>query len=202
MGPRAAKVVVTVCGIMGGWFGYWLGQPSISLRYWIAEPAAGTENESFAWWTRNIDWQSPELQRRLDYLADEQLFPLWRFLLSVGLAVLFAYLATLIITRLPLWRLQDVLRNGVQGEAMVVQVRDTGEYMRGPTGLERQIAVELHTRVGGRPPYRARTTQFFNESEQRALQPGTRVVVRCDPARLTRVAIVEPVSTQGVSPST
>jgi hypothetical protein len=192
--PRASKVLVAVCGIAGGWFGYWLGQSSVSVRYWIVEPTTSTVGPNFAWWTKNVDWHAGGLQRRLAYLADDQLFPFWRFLLAIGLAVLFAYLAAVVVTRLPGWRARRVLQNGAPGQATVLRVQETGEYALGPEGMENQLAVELYVRGEGGSPYRARTIQFFTESLQQALQPGARVFVRYSPAKPERVAIVEPLA--------
>ena len=190
---RASYVIVSICGIIGGWVGYWIGQPAVSLRYWIGQPAVSTSD--FAWWSKNVDL--PEgLQHHLAGLAAERQFPLWRFLLAIGMAVLFVCVAALVIEWLPARRAQKVLENGTPVEATVVRVEKTGEQrqVQGRGGVERQLAVELDVRGEGGSPYRARTTQFFTESEQLALQPGAGVVVRYDPAKPTRVAIVEPVA--------
>jgi len=198
MGPRTSKAVVTICGLAGGWFGYWLGQPSIRLWYVTPEPTTSTAGPYFAWWTKNVDWHTAGFQRRLAYLADDQLYPFWRFLLSIGMAVLFAYLAALVVTRLPVWRARSVLRNGVPAEATVVRVQETGEYILGPLGFERQLAVELYVRGEGGPPYRARTVQFFSESVRPALEPGARVPVRYHRANPERVVIEGPVAERGI----
>jgi hypothetical protein len=100
MSLRASKVIVAVCGIIGAWVGYWLGQPTISVRYWNSQPTTSTGSPDFAWWSKNVDWPAEGLQRRLAYLADEQLFPFWRYLLSIGMAMLFAYVAAVAVTRL------------------------------------------------------------------------------------------------------
>jgi hypothetical protein len=159
MSLRASKIVVAICGIMGGWLGYWIGQPTISVRYWIAQTTTSTGSPEFAWWSKNVDWPA-EVQSRLAYLADEQLFPFWRFLLSIGLAVLFVCVAALVVTRLPAWRVRKVLQNGTSAEATVVRVEKTGEQVRGPAGVERQLAIELDVRREGRSPYRARRPSF------------------------------------------
>ena len=136
------------------------------------------------------------MQPRLGYVADERLFPLWRFLLSIGMAVIFVCIAALVVTRLPAWRIRGVLEDGTPAEATVVRVRKTGEQRqgRGRAGVEHQLAVELDVHGGSGSPYRARTTQFFAGSPQLALKPGAEVVVRYDPANPQRVAIVEPVA--------
>jgi len=175
--------------------GYWIGQPTISVRYWISQPTISTASPGFAWWSKNVRWPAG-LQSRLDYLADEQLFPLWRFLLSIGMAVLFVCVAVLVVTWLPARRVRGVLQNGVPAEAAVVRVEKTDEQRQvgGRGGIERQLVVELDVRGEGGTPYRARTAQFFTKSVQLALQPGAGVVVRYDPAKPARVVIVEPVA--------
>jgi Protein of unknown function (DUF3592) len=190
---RAPYIIVVICGIIGGWVGYWIGQPTASVRYWIGQPIVSTSD--FAWWSKNVDLPAG-LQHRLAGLAGEQLFPLWRFLLSMGMAALFVCVAALVVTLLPAWRAQKVLENGTPAEATVVRVEKTGErrQARGREGVERQLACELEVCPEGGSVYRARTTQFFTESAQLALQPGAGVVVRYDPARPKRVAIVEPVA--------
>lgn len=190
---RASYIVVAVCGVVGGWVGYWIGQPTISVRYWIAQPAASTSD--FAWWSNNVPW--PEaLQRRLDYVARDQLFPLWRFLLSVGMAVLFVLVAAAVVTWLPSRRAQQVLDKGTQAKATVVRVETTGEkrQVRGRGSLERQLTCEVEVCPEDGVPYRARTTQFFAGPYGLDLHPGAGVVVRYDPAKPSRVAIVEPVA--------
>jgi hypothetical protein len=192
---RAPNVVVAICGIIGGWLGYWIGQPTISVRYWSSQPSISTASAGFAWWSKNVHWPA-RLQSRLDYLADEQLFPLWRFLLSIGMAVLFVCVAVLVVMWLRDWRIRGVLQNGTPAEATVVRVEKTDEQRQvgGRGGIERQLVVELDVRGERGTPYRARTTQFFTKSVQLALQPGAGVVVRYDPAKPARVAIVEPVA--------
>jgi hypothetical protein len=188
---RASYGIVVICGIIGGWVGYWIGQPAVSVRYWTSPPTVSTSD--FAWWSKNVDLPAA-LQHRLAGLAGEQLFPLWRFLLSIGIAALFVCVAALVVTLLPAWRAQKVLECGTPAEATVVRVEKTGEQRqaRGRGGVERQLACELEVRPAGGWPYRARTTQFFAESAQLALRPGAGVVVRYDPAKPKRVAIVEP----------
>jgi hypothetical protein len=137
MGPRARSSLFAVCGIMGGWVGHWIGQSTVSVRYWIAPLAASTGGSDFAWWSKYVDLPA-EVRRRLAYLADQQMFAFWRFLLSIGLAVLFACVAALVITRLPAWRARQVLQNGIPAEATVARVVRTGEEVRGPAGVERQ----------------------------------------------------------------
>jgi hypothetical protein len=157
---KASYIVVAVCGVVGGWLGYWIGQPTISVRYWISQPAVS--NSDFAWWSNNVHW--PEaLQRRLAYVARDQLFPLWRFLLSVGMAVLFVLVAAAVVTWLPARRAQQVLDKGTPAKAIVVRVETTGEQrqMRGRGGLERQLTCEVEVCPEEGVPYRARTTQFF-----------------------------------------
>jgi hypothetical protein len=190
---RASYIIVVICGIIGGWVGYWIGQPTVSVRYWIGQPTVSASD--FAWWSKNVDLPAG-LQHRLAGLAAERLFPLWRFLLSMGMAVLFVCVAALVVEWLPARRAQKVLENGTPVEATVVRVEKTGEQrqVQGGGGVERQLAVELDVRGEGGSPYRARTTQFFTGSAQLALQPGAGVVVRYDPAKPKRVAIVEPVA--------
>ena len=190
---RASYIIVVISGIVGGWVGYWIGQPTVSVRYWTSPPTVSTSD--FAWWSKNMDLPAG-LQHRLAGLAGEQLFPLWRFLLAIGMAALFVCVAALLVTLLPAWRAQKVLENGIPSEATVVRVEKTGEKRQVPgrAGVERQLACELEVCPEGGRPYRARTTQFFTESAQRALQPGAGVVVRYDPAKPKRVAIVEPVA--------
>ena len=189
---RSSYTIIVVCGIIGGWLGYWIGQPTIGVRYWIGQPAVSTSD--FAWWSRNVDLPAG-LQHRLGGLADPQLFPLWRFLLSIGMAMLFVCVAALVVTWLPGWRARKVLQKGTPAEATVVRVDKTGEQrqVRGRAGVERQLACELDVCPEGGSPYRARTTQFFTDSVRLALQPGAGVVVRYDPAKPKRVAIVQPV---------
>ena len=189
---RSSYTIIVVCGIIGGWLGYWIGQPTIGVRYWIGQPAVSTSD--FAWWSRNVDLPAG-LQHRLGGLADQQLFPLWRFLLSIGMAMLFVCVAALVVTWLPGRRARKVLQKGTPAEATVVRVDKTGEQrqVRGRAGVERQLACELDVCPEGGSPYRARTTQFFTDSVRLALQPGAGVVVRYDPAKPKRVAIVQPV---------
>jgi hypothetical protein len=176
--------------------GYWIGQPTLSVRYWIGQPAVSTSG--FAWWSKNVDWPGEVLQHRLGGLAGERLFPLWRFLLSIGVAVLFICIAALVIAWLPDWRARRVLEKGTPAEATVVRVDRTGEQRQVPgrAGVERQLACEVEVCPEGGVPYRARTTQFFTRSAQSALRPGAGIVVRYDPAQPKRVAIVEPVTMQ------
>jgi hypothetical protein len=188
---RASKITVAICGILGAWFGMWIGQPTISVRYWAVPPTTSTGTNDFAWWSKYFNWPGEAVQRRLAYFGDQTLFPFWRFVLSIGMAVLFAYIATLVVTRIPVWRLSAVLRNGTQARATVVRVLKTGQEAQGPAGVECQMAVELSVCWEAGSPYRARTTQFFSESAQRALQPGAGVMVRYDPAKPLRVAIVK-----------
>lgn len=192
MSPKASRVVVAVSGIVGGWFGYWLGQDSMSVWYLTAEPTTSTAGPYFAWWSKDLELHTAGLQQRLAYLADAQLYPLWRFLLSIGLAALFACLAGMVVTRLPLWRARRLLQTGAPTEATVVRVQETGESVVGPAGVERQLVLELYVRAQGSPPYRARTVQFVTETMQQALQPGTRVMARYSQARPDRVAVVGP----------
>ena len=190
---RASKVVVAISGIMGGWVGYWLGQPTVGVRYWLVQPTVSTSG--FAWWSKNVDLPAV-MQTRLSYLAGEQLFPLWRFLLSIGMAVIFVCISALVITWLPAWRIRRVLEDGAPAKATVVRVEKTGEerQVRGRASIERQLTVELDVYGRSGSPYRARATQFFAGSAQFALQPGAEVVVRVDPVAPRRVAIVEPVA--------
>ena len=51
---RAANIIVVICGIIGGWEGYWLGQPTVGVRYWIGQPTVSTSD--FAWWSKSVDW--------------------------------------------------------------------------------------------------------------------------------------------------
>jgi len=121
---RASYVIVVICGIIGGWVGYWIGQPTVSLRYWTSQPAVSTSD--FAWWSKHVDL--PEgLQHHLAGLAAERQFPLWRFLLAIGMAVLFVCVAALVVEWLPARRAQKVLENGTPVEATVVRVEKTGE---------------------------------------------------------------------------
>ena len=162
---RASNVIVIViCGIVGGWAGYWIGH------------AAG--------WSENADWPG-NIGGGTGAI-----------LLSIGLAVVFVCVAALLIIWLPAWKVREILENGARGEATVVRVEKTGaqRQVRGRGGVERQLAVELDVCGDGGSPYRVRTTQFFTESAQLALQPGAGVVVRYDPAKPKRVAIVEPVA--------
>lgn len=190
---RAWYIIVVLCGIIGGWVGYWIGQPTVSVRYWTSQPTVSTSD--FAWWSKNVDLPAG-LQHRLSGLAGEQLFPIWRFLLAIGMAALFVCVAALVVTRLPAWRAQRVLENGTPAKATVVRVEKTGEQRqaRDRGGVERQLAVELDVGGEGSSPYRARTIQFFTESALLDLHPGAGVVVRYDPAKPKHVAIVEPVA--------
>jgi hypothetical protein len=170
---RVSNIIVVICGIVGGCAGYWIGY------------AAG--------WSR-ADWSA-----HIGGLSDSSLVltrPLLHFLLSIGMAVLFVCVAALVVTWLPARTVGGVLQNGTPAEATVVRVEKTGEHRQvgGQGGVERQLAVELDVRGEGGPPYRARTTQFFTKSAQLALQPGTGVVVRYDPTKPKRVAIVGPVA--------
>ena len=112
------------------------------------------------------------------------------------MAVLFVCVAALVVTWLPDWRARKVLEKGTPAEATVVRVDRTGEQRQdlGRAGVERQLACEVEVRPEGGSPYRARTTQFFAKSARSALRPGAEVVVRYDPAKPKRVAIVEPVT--------
>jgi Protein of unknown function (DUF3592) len=145
-----------------------------SVGYWIGY-AGG--------WSNRTDWQ----------VSDGAMFT---FLLSVGMAVLFVCVSALVVTWLPAWRVSGVLQNGIRVEGTVVRVEATGEQrqVRGRGGVERQLACELEVCPEGGSPYRARTTQFFTESAQLALQPGAGVVVRYNPDEPERVAIVETVA--------
>lgn len=191
-------IILLVCGVIGGWVGYWIGQPTVSTVRLQASP-------DFAWWQEHSLWAAGRLHSRLGYLADEQLFSLWRFLLTVGMSVIFVCVAALVITRLPTWRARKVLRTGVPAEATVLRVEETGEQRqaRDSTGIERQLAVELDMRDEDGSAYRARTTQFFDAPAQLALQPGVGLAVLYDPVNPDRVAIPEPVEAtrRGGTPS-
>ena len=150
-----------------------LDRPAHGRRALLDWPAYGLRRQfpDFAWWSSNVDLPAG-LQHRLGGLADEQLFPLWRFLLSIGMATLFVCVAALVVTLLPAWRARKVSQKGTPAEATVVRVEKTGEQVRGRAGVERQLACELDVCPEGGSPYRARTTQFFTDSVRLALQPG------------------------------
>lgn len=191
-------IILLVCGVIGGWVGYWIGQPTVSTARLQASP-------DFIWWQEHSVRAAEGFRSHLGYLADEQLFSLWRFLLTIGMSTIFVCVAALVITRLPTWRAQKVLRIGVPVEATVVRVEETGEQRqaRGSAGVERQLAVELHMRGEDGSAYRAQTTQFFDGSAQLALQPGVGLAVLYDPVNPDRVAIPEPVEAtrRGGTPS-
>jgi hypothetical protein len=170
---RASNIIVVICGLIGSLVGYWIGYE--------------------AGWSK-ADWSA-----HIGGLTDSSLVltrPVLHFLLSIGTAVLFVCVAGVVVTWLPAWKAGKVLENGTPAEATVVRVEKTGEQRQvgGWGGVERQLAVELDVRGEGGSPYRARATQFFTRSAQLSLQPGAGVVVRYDPAKPKRVAIVEPVA--------
>ena len=169
---RASDFIIVICGMIGGCAGYWFGY--------------------LAGWSKNAGW-SVNVGGFPGTILTQRFV---HYLLSIGMVVLFACVAALVVEWLPDWRARKVLQNGTPAAAVVVRVERTGEQRQvlGRGGVERQLACELEVCPEGGSPYRTRTTQFFTDSARRALRPGAGVVVRYDPANPRRVAIVEPVA--------
>ena len=161
---RRALSVVII--VIWGIVGGWGG-------YWIGHAAGWSENAD---WPGSIGGGTGAI------------------LLSICLAVVFAWMAGLAIYIIPEMRAKRVMRSGSSAEATVARVEKTGAQRRSRLhgGVERQFACDLTVHREDGPPYHARTTQFFSETMQAAIRPGARVTVRFDPAEPTRVAIVEP----------
>lgn len=160
---RRALNVVVM--VICGIIGGWAG-------YWIGHAAGWSENAD---WPGNIGGGTGAI------------------LLAIAMAVLFVWLAGLVIYILPQWRAGRVLRSGASAEATVVKVEKTGARRQIRGGLQRQLTCELEVCPEAGPPYRARVTQFMAEAVEAALQPGARVTVRFDRAKPTRVAIEGPI---------
>jgi hypothetical protein len=164
---RRALSIIII--VICGIVGGWVG-------YWIGHLAG---------WSKNADWPAT--------IGGGT----GAILLSIGMAVLFVWLAGLAIFLVPELRARRVLRSGASGEATVVRVEKTGARRRIRGGMERQLACELDVCPEGGSTYRARVTQFVTETVENGLKPGARVTVRVDRAKPTRVAIEEPIVPTG-----
>lgn len=113
-------------------------------------------------------------------------------LLSIGVSVLFVFVAGLIVVFAPQRDVRHLLRTGAAAPAVVVSARETGAVAWAPRGTRHQVAYEFEVRPPAGPSYRARSTQFVSEAAERALQPGATVAIRYDLNAPTHVAIEEP----------
>ena len=115
-------------------------------------------------------------------------------LLSIGMSVLFVFLAGALVFRTPQRAVRRVLESGAPAQATVVSVKETGAQSWAPRGTRHQVSCELEVCPSDGSPYRARTTQFVSAAVEGALHPGAKVAVRFDPAKPTRVAIEGPIA--------
>lgn len=113
-------------------------------------------------------------------------------LMSIGMAVLFAAVAALLVMLVPGRWVKRVLRSGLTASATVVSAAETGAVSRTHGVRTHQVAVVLDVHGPAGRAYRARTTQFVSEVVEGALKPGAAVAVRYDPERPEHVAIDQP----------
>ncbi len=82
-------------------------------------------------------------------------------------------------------RAKAVLRSGVDGTAVVMQVRD-GDVA---SELQQLVHLELEVTVGDRPAYPASTGEFLNATSAGSVRVGAQLAVKVDPKDPQRVAV-------------
>lgn len=82
-------------------------------------------------------------------------------------------------------RAKAVLRSGVDGRAVVTQVRD-GDVA---SELQQLVHLELEVTVGDGPAYRVSTGEFLSATSAGSVRVGARLPVKVDPEDPRRVAV-------------
>ena len=110
-------------------------------------------------------------------------------MLSICLAVIGVWLVGAWLTIRPYRTVRRLLRDGTPAQATVLEVTRAGVQFRGLKEVREKVCCELEVHPSGGASFRTRATQFMSKARESALQPGTVVDIRYNPAKPAKAAI-------------